>query len=359
MLREMIRSVIGASLAVVLMITGSGVMAQTNSAPDFKEVYELLREHLAGVNETDLNRAAVEGLVSALSPRVQWSEPGSASVAEGSGKLLSVTNVIEGGIGFIRVVRVADGLASAIKSAIAGFDTANKLRGIVLDLRYAGGEDYAAAAAAGDLYVARERVMLDWGKGPVSSKEKDDAVIIPTVVLINGQSGGAAEALAAVLREMGSALLVGKRTAGKAVMAHEYSLKDGSKLRIATGNVRVGENTSLTSEGITPDIEVDVPAQSERAYYLNPFYAPGQAGSLAVVGASAAASRTGSGGTTNRPVRRPRLTEAELVRERQAGTNRETAPVETEAEGPVVRDPSLARALDLLKGLAVVRSQRP
>jgi carboxyl-terminal processing protease len=268
--------------------------------------------------------------------------------------------VVEGGIGLIRVVRVADGLAAAIKETLAGFGGAAKLKGVVLDLRYTGGEDYAAAAAAGDLYVPKERVMLDWGTGPVSSKEKDDAITTPTVVLVNGQTSGAAEALAAVLREMGSALIVGKRTAGKAMMAQEYPLKDGSKLRIATGSVKVGENTSLTSQGITPDIEVDVPAQSERAYYLNPFYGSGQSGSIAAnTGAGTGTGRTGSGGTTNRPARRPRLTEAELVREKQTGTGRDTAPVEAETEGPVVRDPSLARALDLLKGLAVVRSQRP
>jgi hypothetical protein len=51
------------------------------------------------------------------------------------------------------------------------------------------------------------------------------------------------------------------------------------------------------------------------------------------------------------------MNEADLVRERRRGLNGEgtPAPVAAEPERPVVRDPALARALDVLKGLAVVR----
>jgi hypothetical protein len=57
-----------------------------------------------------------------------------------------------------------------------------------------------------------------------------------------------------------------------------------------------------------------------------------------------------------------RLNEAELVREHREGGSRVTnaAPRlrDEEPQTPVVSDPVLARALDLLKGLAVVRQSR-
>jgi hypothetical protein len=56
------------------------------------------------------------------------------------------------------------------------------------------------------------------------------------------------------------------------------------------------------------------------------------------------------------------LNEAELVREHREGADLDAEPAagrEPEPEKPVVRDPVLARALDLLKGLAVVRHSRP
>jgi len=40
------------------------------SAPDFKQVYDLIRQNLAGANEEQLNQTAVKSLVSALDPKV-------------------------------------------------------------------------------------------------------------------------------------------------------------------------------------------------------------------------------------------------------------------------------------------------
>jgi hypothetical protein len=64
---------------------------------------------------------------------------------------------------------------------------------------------------------------------------------------------------------------------------------------------------------------------------------------------------------TNRPARRPRPTEADLVRARREGLPLDAKVVtsrEVEPPRPVLQDPALARAVDLLKGLAVVRQGR-
>ena len=58
------------------------------------------------------------------------------------------------------------------------------------------------------------------------------------------------------------------------------------------------------------------------------------------------------------------MTEAELVRQRRAaneGTALSNLPpaAVTEAPAKVVRDPVLGRALDLIKGLAVLQPARP
>ena len=44
--------------------------AADGETPGFSEVYDAIRAHLAGESDADLNRAAVQGLVSALAPRV-------------------------------------------------------------------------------------------------------------------------------------------------------------------------------------------------------------------------------------------------------------------------------------------------
>jgi hypothetical protein len=83
-----------------------------------------------------------------------------------------------------------------------------------------------------------------------------------------------------------------------------------------------------------------VGAEEERAFYAEPYRLPGKAAS------------------TNAPAR---LNEAELVRRLNAGENLESQPGTTAptVTTPQVRDPALARALDLLKGLVIVRAPKP
>ena len=62
---------------------------------------------------------------------------------------------------------------------------------------------------------------------------------------------------------------------------------------------------------------------------------------------------------TNKP--RRRINEAELVRMLREGENLDDEPARpsrVEAAQPVITDPALARAIDLLKALAVVRHTR-
>ena len=357
----MMRIRINSLLAAWLVLAGgqAGSRAQTKAedaqAPDFKEVYDLVRAHLAGMSEGQLNRTAVEALVSALGPRVSVVTNAAANTA-GEGALVSKSSVFEGDFLYVRVGRVGDGLAQAISAGCRKPETTNKLKGVVLDLRYAGGDDYAAAAATTDSFVKKEQPLLNWGNGVVRSKEKSDAIELPVAVLVNRQTAGAAEALAAAMREAGAGLILGGKTAGQAMVAQEFPLKNGDRLRIATAPIQLGDGSALSEQGLKPDIAVEVSPEEERAYYVDAFKVTDKTNLLAGGGSSA----TSSGSGTNRVVRRPRFNEAELVRERREGVSEAdfTALKGREPDQPMVQDPALARALDLLRGLALVRQPR-
>src|SRR5947209_20619193 len=109
-----------------------------------------------------------------------------------------------------------------MRDAIPPLATTNRLNGVVLDLRYAEGHDYSAAADTADVFLKREHPLLDWGNGVVRSKEKEDAIAAPVAVLVDHETVGAAEALAAILRETGAGLVLGSKTAGRACIEHEY-----------------------------------------------------------------------------------------------------------------------------------------
>jgi len=323
-------------------------------APDFKEVYDLVRAQLAGVSEAELNRIAVQALISALGPKVSFVDQDSSKTTEGETPLLSKSALYDGKIAYFRVKRVDEGLDKALREAYERLGTTNKLNGIVIDLRYSSGENYAAAAAAADLFLKREQPLIDWGKGMVRSKEKADSINLPLTVLINWQTVGAAEALAAVLRETGTALVLGSKSAGHAMIAQEYPLKSGARLRIATAPLQLGDGSALPLDGVKPDVVIEVSADQEKLYYADAFKELSKSNLLASGGSSA----LGQASATNRN-RRARFNEAELVRERRDGfaPDFDTASDSGDSgvEKPVVRDPVLARALDVLKGLAVVR----
>ncbi len=344
-------------LAAALVAAYSAGAAETNATPDFKEVYELLRTHLTGATDSDLNRAAVEGLLTNLHGKATLVANGTAT-AQTNVALVAKSMVLESEVGYVRVGRVAEGLASAVSTAVRELGATNQLKGLVLDLRFAQGDSYAAAAAVADLFVADPKPLLDWGEGVVKAEKKFDIINLPVAVLVNRETGGAAEALAAVLRESGVGLLLGGPTAGSAMISQEFPLQTGQRLRIGTQPVKLGTGTALSPNGVQPDIAVAVKSGDERLYFENPYAQLGRSNLVAAVGPTGTNQIAG----TNRPARRPRATEADLVRARRNGTSLDEESVfvrDTEPEKPLIRDPVLARAVDLLKALAVVRHSRP
>jgi hypothetical protein len=354
--RRMIR--IGlAFFAAAFLAATSICAAATNDAPDFNEVLGLVRTHLAGATDADLNRVAVDGLLAALRGKVSIVS-GESSAVRTNVVTLARSGLLENDVAYLRVVGFEETLAKDIAAALARFGATNKLIGLVLDLRFAGGEDYAAAAAVADLFQAKARPLIEWGSGAATAKEKSDAIKLPVGVLVDRETGGAAEALAAVLRETGAGLILGGVTAGRAMIGQEFPLKNGQRLRVATLPVKVGDGLALTTRGLQPDIEVFVTPDDERAYLEDP-YGPG---TKLAAGGGGGLSLTNPVSGTNRTARRLRPNEADLVRARRDGLNldgelpepRTAAPAK-----PLLRDPVLARAVDLLKGLAVVRPLRP
>jgi len=352
MKRLAINSILGGFIALFSIQQGLG--AETNDPPHFQEIFRLLRAHLPNVSEEDLNRAAVQGMLTQFYPRVILVTSDSPASAGAEESLVSKATVYDKSYGYMRVERVAVGLAELLKSVYEKLNATNRLKGLVLDLRFADGHDFREAANAADRFLSKEQPLLSWEEDSTHSTAKSDAIEVPVTVLINGQTVGAAEALAAVLRELDGAVLIGARTAGQAHVFKEFSLAGGQRLRIATGQVQVGKGRSLSAKGVAPDIEVAVKSDDEKAYFADAFKMFTKPTTQ-----SKAANNPVPAGATNRD--RRRVNEAELVRiQREARstnedvlTTGEASPLEEGSE-PLVRDPALARALDLLKGIAIV-----
>lgn len=341
----------------VISILGNGMTcgarADTNALPHFQEVFRLLRAHLPDVSEEALNRAAVQGLLHEFFPRVLLATNETAAGTSGD-RGLARTTIYDHGYGYLRVARVAPGLGDAIQAACERLQSTNRIKGLILDLRYAGGEDYGAAGGAADPFLNREQPLLEWEGGSARSSGRAAAIRLPLAVLVNRQTSGAAEALAAVLRETDAAVLVGSGTAGRAQVYREFELSNGQRLLVASGPVRLASGRPISGSGVAPDIEVNVGDEDEQAYFADAYRT-----ALRVTAAAGPTNAPSRAGATNRPPRR-RVTEADLVRLQREGSEEPPAgPTGAEEPGePAVRDPALARALDLLKGIAIVERSR-
>ncbi len=333
--------------------------ATPSSSVDFQEVYQLLKANLAGATDASLSEAAVKGLLSELGTRASLVDDQAADGGNHATQTPVTSEVFEKNYGYFRVQRLTTGTADAMRSQFNQLRATNSVKGLVLDLRYAGGQDYGAAAALADLFMANETVLVDWGEGVRKSSTKTNAISVPVALLVNRKTSGAAEALAGMLRHREVGLLIGTNTAGQASMSKVFTLKTGQRLRVAVAPLKVADGRELPESGMKPDISVVVSPEDELAYYEDAYKVLAKGFKV-----TTAPTNDLHASTTNRSPRR-RMNEAELVRMSREGQtiDRETVaanptPPLPEPIVPVVTDPALARALDLLKGLAVVQQFR-
>ncbi len=340
-----------AVLLGVLSLSAEPLTAAEAATPDFQQAIDLIKQNLPGISDKELDQAALLGLIKQLEPKVSlvptnYTGATAATVAQGF-----KVSAIEGNLAWVRLTTIDAASAQNAGELLLAWQATNQLTGIIFDLRYATGDDYPAAAKLANLFYDSEKVLLKWGGEVAKATAKTNALKMPVSILVNRQTAAAAEALAAMLRQNHAGLLIGSRTAGQTADFKRFPLANGSQLRIATNLPRLDDDKELPINGLTPDIEVAVSPDDERTWFNDAY---------AVIG-KPLAPRTGksSASLTNRLSGR-RLNEAELVRQQKENKNlgdAESAQAAIQEELPKhsIQDPALARAVDLLKGLAVVR----
>jgi hypothetical protein len=180
------------------------------------------------------------------------------------------------------------------------------------------------------------------------------------------------------LHHAGAGLIIGNPTAGEAATFKEFPLRNGERLRIAMTPVKSGNGPAVPSGGLQPDIAVTVSADDERAFWENPYASPAQTNNrpgaatnnlLPFVDHTSEADlvlqKRHEGktiGTFESHTRDMDLPGPGIIRrsgDDNAGDENSAPARAAEPQKPVIRDPVLARAVDLIKGLAVVHQSHP
>jgi C-terminal processing protease CtpA/Prc len=300
-----------------------------------------------------LNEIAVRGLLDQLRGRVVLVTNAASALEVSPAPAVSKFTAFDETFAYVRLARVARGAGAQLTEAAEKALGTNKMKGLVLDLRFATGFDYAAVGELADRLVETDGVLFRTGDLSVKRSGNGSPWNVPVVLLVNSQTAGAAEIAAAVLRKEGAGLIIGNQTSGQAHPFTDHRLSNGQVLKIASGRIETADGSPLLEGGVAPDIRVNVSPEDERAYLEDPYRVLPRPG--------LAATRSGTNSVAGISARsRRRINEAELVRMQREGSDAETT-----AEGapeapakPALQDPVLARALDLIKGLAVAQSRR-
>jgi carboxyl-terminal processing protease len=131
--------------------------------------------------------------------------------------------------------------------------------GLVLDLRGNRGGILQQAVGVADVFLAAGEVMHVRGRHPDASRTylaggADLAAGMEIVVLVDGRTASAAEALAAALHDLGRARLVGAATQGKGLIQIIHPLPDGAELHISWARLLSPAGVPLQENGVMPDL---------------------------------------------------------------------------------------------------------
>lgn len=157
-------------------------------------------------------------------------------------------------IAHVRLGRLGHGAAEEMQEVMRRLDSGEGLGGLVLDLRWCPGGFLREALGVASLFLAdgthlatvkyRTEETRSWRVGDASPDGPDlpgpttRHVAFPMVVLVNGETSGGGELIAAALADHGRAAIIGQRTRGKASVQDELRrlpLPQGASIKLTTG----------------------------------------------------------------------------------------------------------------------------
>ena len=199
--------------------------------------------------------------VSLLLRRTEEPEPLAIDVFRNDVELPSIRyQLLRGGIGFIRIDLFRENTADVVYSALEEFKQLDTLA-LILDLRAnPGGSLEAAFGVAGHFLPSGTLFISPEGQGGPLEKlivaadpDRETLGDPALVVLIDENTVGEAEAVAAALQDAGRAEIIGTKSFGKGSTYTFVELSDGSAIYLPTSQWYRPSGQLLAGEGVEPD----------------------------------------------------------------------------------------------------------
>lgn len=186
-------------------------------------------------------------------------------------QLFSVkSRLLQPGYAYVRLSQFQVRTGVDLKEQLAELRSTSgyELKGLILDLRNNPGGLLDQAVAVSDLFLSEGLIVYTEGREDGSqlqfrAQREGTEPDYPLVVMINGGSASAAEIVAGALQDQGRAVLLGEQTFGKGSVQSVIPMGDQSGLRLTTARYFTPAGVSIQARGISPDIIVAPQAKQE------------------------------------------------------------------------------------------------
>jgi Peptidase family S41 len=320
-------------------------LVDTMDLADLKEAIQLLKKNYVKpetLDETGLSRATFEGILTRLGRGVVLLTSSEAESSEPAAPFFG--EILEGHIGYLRFGALVRPNLEALDTNLKTFGT-KKVDAVVIDLRASPAtSDFATAFEFAKRFCPKGVPLFSLRKTTAKQErtftsDRDPSYQGLTIILVDGDTSGVAEAIAGAIHIYDKALVIGQPTAGRAVDYTDLKLPSGKVMRVAVAEAVLPEDRPLFPDGLRPDVPVEMPMADKREVFqqsrekgMTPFVVENE---------------------------RPHLNEAALM----SGKNPELEAMEAaqrRGRGPektTVRDPVLQRALDLVTSITIFQKR--
>ncbi|MBL8837270.1 MAG: S41 family peptidase [Alphaproteobacteria bacterium] len=191
-------------------------------------------------------------------------EPFEVTLTRAVIRVQSVRSRVEGDFGYIRITSFTEQTDAGLQAAVRRIreQLGDRLKGFVLDMRNNPGGLLDQAIAVSDAFLERGEIVSTRGRRTedaqrYNARQGDITNGLPLVVLINGGSASASEIVAGALQDHRRAILLGTRSFGKGSVQTIMPLGGQGAIRLTTARYFTPSGRSIQAQGIDPDIVVE------------------------------------------------------------------------------------------------------
>ena len=178
-------------------------------------------------------------------------------------RIRSVRSRTEGNVGYVRITSFSEQTETGLNKAVEKVKTelGDKLAGFVLDLRNNPGGLLDQAVLVSDAFLEGGEIVSTRGRIQENAQRfhatpGDITNGLPIVVLINSGSASASEIVAGALQDHRRAVILGKNSFGKGSVQTIIPLGRNGAIKLTTQRYYTPSGTAIQAKGIVPDIEV-------------------------------------------------------------------------------------------------------